>query len=107
LEFSPQGDQVAWLVEQEHRSAFATLVSQEFPYFMAAQRAAVQRTRSIWTCRLDGTQMHEIGSVPLAIASMPENDDVVYYSPHTLRWLPDGRQLSFIYNGALYTIPAD
>ena len=47
--------------------------------------------------------MHKIGYVPLT-----QDPYGFLNSPlRDIRWLPDGRQVSFVYNGMLYVAPAD
>ena len=52
--------------------------------------------RSIWVSRVDGRQMHHVGSI--------EHDK--YDGIYNLQWLPSGRQLSFEYQKALYVVSA-
>ena len=48
----------------------------------------------------DGSHAYDLGSIPF--------DSKQYWKQmHELRWLPDGNRLSFLYDNALYTVPAD
>jgi hypothetical protein len=95
MEFSPSGDRVAWLVEQEQASPLTTLLGRWIPRLNTIPRTKM----SLWICRLDGSQMHEIGYVPLISEDSP--------MPENLDWLPDGQRISFTSKGALYTVSAD
>jgi len=59
-------------------------------------------TETLWMSRTDGAGMHEIGYVP---APLDENGDQAQQIRH-LEWLPDGKQISFIYRDTLYVVPA-
>jgi len=49
---------------------------------------------AISVCNTDGSGWHEVGRCPYAFA------------PYSLQWTPDGKRLSFIYDNALWTVPA-
>lgn len=70
---------------------------------------------SLWVSRIDGTGMHEIGAAPSSVNPMeyggrtdPEtgepNENPV---PRLIRWLPDGKHISFAYKRALYTVSTE
>ena len=55
-------------------------------------------TQALWIHR-DGTRrVDQIGRVPIE----------TYYNSelHQIQWLPDGKQISFIYRGMLYVLPS-
>jgi hypothetical protein len=52
----------------------------------------------LWVSRADGTGLREIGEIPLRMA----NDRI-----ENIQWLPDGKQISFIYHNILYVVPAE
>ncbi len=79
-EVSPKGDRVAWLL---------TSSASEPPAVLGNPSA------SLWVGNLDGSQMHKVGSV--------EGGE----RPLQVCWLPSGDQLSFEYQGAIWTVPAD
>jgi hypothetical protein len=56
---------------------------------------------SLWTSRLDGSDMREIGQ-----QDAPRVDGW-NTSLYDLSWTPDGKRLSFVCDGALWTLPAD
>ncbi len=53
--------------------------------------------RSLWTCDLDGTSLHEIGSI------RSDEDSGTIRNP---TWLPDGKSISFTHNNCLWIVPA-
>jgi len=57
----------------------------------------------LWISRSDGRGMHEIGHLPVPLDANDFNDDLLDY----FRWLPDGRQISFVYHSILYVVPAE
>jgi hypothetical protein len=93
LALSPQGD----------RLALALLFTRPLLVYPLSrwlnQQPIPQDAFAIWTCRVDGSDLHPIG---------PE---LSYHGgqapPTALRWLPDGKEVSFLCNSALYTLPAD
>lgn len=57
----------------------------------------------LWVSRADGRGLHEIGCVPAGFYS----DGNPAYALEDVKWLPDGKQISFIYNATLYVVPAE
>jgi len=82
---SPQGNRIAWVV----------IPSAENPPTQAA----------LYISRMDGSDLQEVGQ--LALPSFEEGTGPSFTRfPHELKWLPDGKHLSFIYQDVLYTVPA-
>jgi hypothetical protein len=52
----------------------------------------------IFESSLDGTQMRKLVEAPRQ--SMMD-------APTGMRWTPDSKRISFVYKGALWTVPAD
>ncbi len=94
--FAPGGDRVALLAD-----------SSETPSYAGGRLSGARRGRfALWVSGVRGERMHEVGSFPyeetvLGLARMRR-----LRSESCLRWLPDGRTLSFIYGGSLWTVPA-
>lgn len=59
-------------------------------------------TESVWISRTDGHGMQELGHVPTHLDENGTPQDLL----RDVRWLPDGRQISFVYEGTLYVMPA-
>ncbi len=99
--FSPQGDRVAWILTQESDplSPAAARLHRLLPAFSLQRPPQV----SLWVSRIDGSQMHEIGCVPLQTDANEGWRDVI----EETAWLPDGKRLSFRHKDALYTVSAD
>ena len=49
---------------------------------------------AIWISRRDGSEMREVGRYDGKTVS-------------SIRWMPDGKHLSFLQNGDPYTVPVD
>jgi hypothetical protein len=78
VRLSPQGERLAWILEQEHDKT---------------------RLYTLYTADADGAHARPIGSAPgMQIGK-------AYSWPRELRWLPDGKQISFVYQNAVYTLP--
>jgi hypothetical protein len=87
---SPRRDEVAWILSSER----------EFPANVERLLAAVHiRPRNsvgIWVSKTDGSEMREIGQMEYSGWTYPRYVD----------WSPDAQCLSFIYDDALWTVPA-
>lgn len=59
-------------------------------------------TESVWISRTAGHGMQELGHVPTHLDENGTPQDLL----RDVRWLPDGRQISFVYEGTLYVMPA-
>ncbi|HZO91550.1 MAG TPA: hypothetical protein VFB38_24725 [Chthonomonadaceae bacterium] len=107
LEFSPNGDRVVWLLEESYVPPVSAWLHRVCPEYSASSGPAL----GIWISRLDGTQMREVGCVPVT-RSWQEHNRVPIQQwarlwPVHIHWLPDGKQLSFVYRDALWMVPAD
>lgn len=86
IAFSPQADQIAWLLRPKDLPNV-----NGYPAWC-----------SLWISGLDGTGMRKIGS-----QDTHQDTQGRLSSPYSLKWMPDGKRLSFLCNGALYTVPTD
>jgi hypothetical protein len=75
---SPKGDRLAWV---------------------ARQGPVAESLHTLYTADADGSHFRSIGSA-VGIRTPRE-----FSWPRELRWLPDGKHVSFAYNGALYVVP--
>lgn len=115
--FSPHGDRQAWLVVNPRVWTGPSWLLRLWRLFAPPQSPQYE----VWVSGLQGTERHEVGRV--SIAQLPPSRPMnrsgtlisglilpVTVSPgevHDLRWLPDGKRLSFIYHRLLYTVPPD
>ncbi len=120
--FSPQGDRIAWLLQTTYTPPFAKYLHRFLPMVKLQSRSVA----SVWVSRRDGTQMHEIGHIDVR-----NYNDPIYYSSFmpsggqsgasalaspnildtpeelSLRWMPDGKHLSFFLKDRLWKVAAD
>ena len=59
-------------------------------------------TEELWVSRADGQGMHEIGHISM---QTEQNNDLREKLMH-VDWLPNGKQISFVYRGMLYVVSA-
>jgi hypothetical protein len=96
---SPRGDRLAWIIHvMEEPPRMQKWLSRWLPSLKAAPREIIELRIS----QLDGSDMKIIGYID---APNQTQDDWKKW-PDKLRWLPDGQRLSFLYDNALWTIPA-
>jgi len=98
LELAPQGDRLAWLLVDARRTPFITMLIRLIPSMSG--RFPPTEGISVWVSRLDGTEMHEIGFQQTHSTGKDTNVTT------DLRWMPDGKHLSFLMNNSLYSVPA-
>jgi len=91
---SPHADRVAWVFHQHYLSPLLVVCKRLGLPFKAE---AIEETM-IYVSRIDGTEMREIGTAP---SPVEDTEDV------EIKWLPGGKRLSFVYQEALYVVPAD
>lgn len=94
---SPKTNKVAWILTGQYKSSLTILTHYLFPALVQK----MQCTSGIWVSNLDGSAMHEIGTIPIPLNRSSAQ------SLFLLHWLPEEKKLSFIYNNSLYTIPAN
>ena len=57
----------------------------------------------IWISNLDGSHLKLIGEMPIEKSDLQNASSEI----QNLQWLPSGKKVSYIYHGALYTVPVD
>ncbi len=64
----------------------------------------IRRSRAIsfWISNPDGSDLHKVGNIPIAEAAKYTASVTV---PSDLRWTPNGKNLSFLYENSLYIVP--
>jgi len=90
---SPGGDRLAWLIVGTPRRT--PLVQRLFAFFHVPPPAA---QASIWVSDLDGSRPPR----PICRIGLGDKQPV----PVQLAWTPDGKRLSYLHDGALWTVPA-
>lgn len=88
--FSADGNYIAWLVIRNSSVPHVNWIERLLPTFHLPQ----QTVQSIWVSQLDGSRFHELGYLSLVSDNAPQIG--------TIRWLPDGKHLSFEYQGSIY-----
>lgn len=99
---SPQGDRLAWMIVVKS---------------MDTKLPDDPGHGELWVSNVDGSTMHLLGclgtdyhrkGVPKELDYGPvAEDDADKALPMQIRWLPDGKQLSFLYEKSLWTIPVN
>lgn len=82
LVFAPIYGRLAWVIE--YKPALSRITK-------AGPRVG------LWVTRMNGWESHEVGSL----------ESEGFITADSVRWTPDGTRLSFIYQDALWTVPAD
>ncbi len=85
---SPAGDRLAWL------------------YMTRPGRDSQAPRWGVWVSDLLGRHFRALGETSVVIREVAGVETVEEGWPGTLRWLPDGRRLSFRLGGGLYVVPA-
>jgi len=101
LKISPDARYVAWKVTTQSTAPLQLWLHRYLPYL----RFPKYRSTAIWASRIDGKDRHEIGHVIETTDASEENETLSESVLDELKWLPDGRHLSFEYKNALYTAP--
>jgi len=97
IELSPQGDRLAWLVHRQVNSPAPAWLSRWLPRASVVPRFYTE----LRVTDPDGTNVRTIGSTEWK----PLNRDSAAERPCRMHWLPDGRHISFLYDGSLWVAP--
>jgi hypothetical protein len=90
-------DRLAWLITSERDPPrLARFIHKLVPSFKADRREVVE----LWISRLDGSNARRIGYQPINVRKADEY-------PSGLRWMPDGKRVSFELRNLLQTVPVD
>jgi hypothetical protein len=90
---SPDGKKLAWMFEHYPTSQVTGRpVSNTFDYY------------EFWISRADGTGMTRLGWIE---PRGDKREQVYTQYPAAIAWMPDSQHISFVYQDALYSIPAD
>jgi hypothetical protein len=91
---SPTGDRIAWILNGERINPTDILLHRLFTSF----NIITHHTQELWVSAIDGSGLREIGHSP------PNPGPDAPGDINDLRWLPDRRALSYLYNDRLYRI---
>jgi len=90
---SPQGDRVAYLLYSDQESPPEKILRR---LFHAYTRTKPGRNE-LWIADLKG------GSRCIGVLKLPSTPDPV--QPYSIRWLPDGKRISYLYDGGIWILP--
>lgn len=93
---SPSGDRIAWIFHEDYHPPMNVFLHRLFPSI----QERIEGREELWGCKLDGSNMHCLGYIPLEQSS---SSDFMW----ELQWRPGGKRLSFGYHDTLYTVPVD
>ncbi len=102
-EVSPQQGRVLYHLYIVRENSLAALLKRVSPKFVV--KPAV--TEEIWFSRANETQMHKIGEILRPSDGYTASDAEDPNQLRNVEWLPDGKQISFIYHGMLYIVSAE
>lgn len=103
--YSPDGERVAFLrVLDNHLDEWLPPVLQGWWDRLLHRGTPLPYKVSLWVSDIRGQKMHEVGSVPHD-STFSWVTDGNY--PNSVQWLPDGKTLSFLARGSVWTVPAD
>lgn len=100
LLLSPRGDRFLWAGDGEYLPPFQAWLKRWFPKMNFTPR----RTVRLWTTNLDGSAPRLLGMLSVrGKTPLPPQQNLASLA---LRWTPDGKRLSFLHDGALWSVPA-
>ena len=97
MQLSPKGDHLLWAMDHESESPIARL--RGVLHLRQRQQSQSHRYMSLWVSSWDGSNLHELGQY--------EDQANALEVPNWFHWTPDGKSISFSYQGSLWTVPAD
>lgn len=101
LVLSPQADSILWIVEKQG-SGFSDWISRlQYGYYRP-----YSGDQALYVSQLNGTGMREIFSGPTQRSKRGANVSMIR-PLSDIRWLPDGKRISFVHHDALYIAPVD
>jgi hypothetical protein len=107
IRFDGSFDQIL-LSPNSDRIAFVSITGgdQVYPKWLVSRIQSLRKNRrpfkaALWICGVDGKDLHEVGCT-VANVHPYRNDNL-----GNLKWLPDGKSLSFVLDGKLWVTPAD
>ena len=95
---SPPQKFVFYNAHKTRTNALLSWMHRILPKFDPKPTAAL----GLWGSRDDGSSLHEIGHIPVPLDANGNPRDWLT----DLQWLPDGKEISFVYRGTLYRVAA-
>ena len=99
--FSPRADRILWIVDKQEPALKVWMQR-----LRLENKQGVAGDEALYVSRVDGSEMKELSSTPLdrqkwgstVFVTKPLSD---------IRWLPDGKRISYVYKNALYIAPVN
>ncbi len=114
---SPHGDRFPWkLREPLVPNPFVSKVLRRLFNGQTYGYASGSSRMSLWVSQIDGSEMHELGVMPptanrMVTLGQYDTDSGEIFGDRSLfrllRWLPDGKHVSFTYKYDLYTVSTE
>ena len=95
---------VALLIDCKRRPHYPLWLERLLPQSWKRERSRIE----LWTCKPDGTEGKYAGYITeewKPLSTIPGSSELVV--PQSLRWLPDGKRISFLYKEILRIVPVD
>jgi len=103
--YSPDGERVAFLYVLDNRQVgWLPPFLQGWWDRLFPHNPTTPYKVSLWVSDIHGQRMHKVGEVP-HVGNVFSSVDENY--PSSVQWLPDGKTLSFLAHGSVWTVPAD
>ena len=105
IAFSPDGKRIAWQLRTRHIPALASEMIKKFPNMEPCPHPIV----SLWVSAIDGSGMHQLDQQTTTPEAANEVDDAILQKsqPVEIRWLPNSKTISFIYQNSLWKLDAN
>lgn len=91
---SPRGDRLAWMAQSRNVPPPLEWLHTRFPFL----RIPMTHIATLWITKPDGTQPRLLGSERIRPGQAP---------PGPIRWTPEGKRISFVYQDTLWAVPVD
>lgn len=96
LSMSPDGERLVWCLSDPIRPPIGIRIGR----FGLYPNSGRSRAHHLWSSNVDGTQLHDLGSVTDVY---DRRNTALFEGPP--QWLPDRREISFVYEGTLWKLP--
>ena len=99
VSYSPRAERIAFLLLRNRLEPISELIHRLISSYAIKTNTVV----SLYVCNRDGKEMKEIGMIMSASGATAADELDI----DSLRWFPDGKQLSYAYKGEVYTVLID